>query len=113
MLGILIFIIIFNGCFYFTGAFCDKHHSKFPDTSVGYKSLRARKNNYTWVEADKYSGKVFRITFLITAVIQILLAVVPRALPEKTLYGLIIYLQIIAVVVSIFTIELHLKKMFH
>lgn len=57
VIPVLIFMFSIQLVFLLVGFIIGRHHSKFPDVSVGYHLIRAEKNETVWETANQYAGK--------------------------------------------------------
>lgn len=90
------------------------HYSKYPDTTLGYKSQFARKNIDTWMEANNYSSKTLKLIAIISFTAESILCLFKnKLLSFLDISWLIIILSLISVFVFIFLTERHLRKLFN
>lgn len=111
MIAVLIMYILTFVILMLTGILCIAHHSKFPDTNVGYHVLWAMKNKELWILANKVSGYLC----IITATVQFLiLPIVFYLLNINTQIQILIYLlETISSVFIIIVLPEKILKQFH
>lgn len=100
-------ILIFSSLIYlFTGLLC-KHHSSYPDVTVGYHSKFAQKSNSTWLESNLYVGKLLTTI----SIIEIILSIVFRLLCIP-IYDMLFFVLLTFPLTSIIATEIHLRAHF-
>ncbi|MEG0371833.1 MAG: SdpI family protein [Clostridium sp.] len=93
---------------YLVGDICEKNHSLYPNTSVGYRVGISTKNQDTWVEANKCIGRVTKIASLVGIV------VVTLSIPIKMLRGNIcVWVLLLTLVVAMVYTQTHLRNIFN
>lgn len=81
----------------------------------GYRTTMSMKNQDTWKFAHKYCGRVWKKVGLIMSVVTLILTIVTFSLSEDTqggICGIIVTVQTIILIGSIFPVEKALKKNF-
>ncbi|PJI07467.1 MULTISPECIES: SdpI family protein [Clostridium] len=101
-------ILIFSSLIYLaTGLLC-KHHSSYPDVTVGYHSKFAQKSNSTWLESNMYVGKLLTTI----SIIELILCAVFR-LFFIPVYAILFFVLLTFPLTSIIATELHLRVHFN
>ena len=97
------------------GAYFYRHTPKEINSIFGYRTTRSMKNQDTWDFAHRYCGKVWRILGWLTLLIS-LIAMLLTLGKEVNFIGIysciLIGIQIIALIISIFPVESALKQTF-
>lgn len=79
----------------------------------GYRTPMSMKNKDTWIFAQKYAGKVWIISGIITFIVSVTLAFVLRGLKSYDTFMLVlIFVQIIILLLVIPLTEIALRKNF-
>ncbi len=98
-----------------TGRIMWKHYPKNINGLVGYRTSRSMKNMDTWKFANEYCGRLWYKMGLFMLALSILVSVVLLGTNDST-YSIIslifVLVQCVVLIVSIFPVEIALKKMF-
>ena len=92
---------------------------KFPpkdiNTLFGYRTVRSMQSPETWLFAQKYSGKVWMISGFIVLTITALIHIPLYGVNDNvigTLGAIIVLIQIIILLFTLYPVEIALKKKF-
>ena len=98
-----------------TGRIMWKHYPKNINGLVGYRTTRSMKNMDTWKFANEYCGRLWYKMGLFMLVLSAFVSVVLLGTNDST-YSIIslifVLVQCVVLIVSIFPVEIALKKMF-
>jgi hypothetical protein len=97
------------------GSFFEKNPPKKINSIYGYRTTMSMKNADTWEFAHKYSGKLWKKIGFITIIVSIILTFLSFTLNENVqggMTGLLVMVQTVILVASIFPVEKELKKNF-
>lgn len=97
------------------GSFFEKNPPKKINGIYGYRTTMSMKNSETWEFAHKYCGRLWKRIGYITIIISIILTLISFNLNENVqggMIGLLVMVQTVILVVSIFPVEKELKKNF-
>lgn len=100
----------------FSGIMMQKHCPKKINGIVGYRTTRSMKNSDTWKFANEYCGRLWcKIGLLLTAPSCLILILVYRSdnTTQSAAALILMAVQCIALIASIFPTESALKKTFH
>lgn len=98
-----------------TGRIMWKHYPKNINGLVGYRTSRSMKNMDTWKFANEYCGRLWYKMGLFMLALSVFVSVVLLGTNDST-YSIIslifVLVQCVVLIVSIFPVEIALKKMF-
>ena len=98
-----------------TGRIMWKHYPKNINGLVGYRTTRSMKNMDTWKFANEYCGRLWYKMGLFMLALSVFVSVVLLGTNDST-YSIIslifVLVQCVVLIVSIFPVEIALKKMF-
>lgn len=99
-----------------TGRIMWKHYPKNINGLVGYRTTRSMKNMDTWKFANEYCGRLWYKMGLFMLALSVFVSVVLLGTNDST-YSIIslifVLVQCVVLIVSIFPVEIALKKMFN
>ena len=98
-----------------TGRIMWKHYPKNINGLVGYRTTRSMKNMDTWKFANEYCGRLWYKMGLFMLALSVLVSILLLRMSDNT-YSIIslifVLAQCVVLIVSIFPVEIALKKMF-
>lgn len=92
-----------------------KHEPKNINGVYGYRTTRSMKNQETWKFANQYCGILWRKLGSIMLIISIVIAAIATRLNDNTealVCGVLVTIQTVALVASIFPVEKALRENF-
>lgn len=97
------------------GIFLDKKTPKKINHILGYRTVTSMKNPDTWNFGNKYCGKLWQKMGTVMLIVSLILVLIASILGENVLLccvSLIITIQVVAIILSIFIVEKALKEKF-